>query len=71
MFEADVANTWPRLYLEVKDSPEQTRVAAKDVYPCGQLGELAPEGTPVNGKGSSDINKNNGEIASGDGWRQR
>lgn len=66
-FEADAPNTWFRLYLSVKDSAGQAETVFRDVYPFGQLSELKPVGTPVNGKGPIELNMNNGEAAAGDG----
>lgn len=66
-FESDVANTWFRLYLTVRDSGGLTRVETRDVFPQGQLGDLTPLGTPVNGSGPIEINRSNGGAAAGDG----
>jgi glucose/arabinose dehydrogenase len=66
-FEADAANTWFRLYLTVKDSQGQVGTATRDVYPHIQLSDLTPAGTPVNGLGPMEKNKNNGTAAPGDG----
>lgn len=66
-FEADAANTWFRISLSVKDLAGQTGVAVRDVYPRTQLSDMTPVGTPVNGVGPIEKNRNNGGIAAGDG----
>ncbi|RZI43421.1 JDVT-CTERM domain-containing protein [Herbaspirillum sp. HC18] len=66
-FEADAANTWFRLYLTVTDSKGQTGAATRDVFPRTQLSDLTPTGTPINGLGPIEKNRNNGGAAPGDG----
>lgn len=66
-FEADAANTWLRFSLTVKDAQGQTGSAIRDVYPRTQISDMLPAGTPVNGLGPVEKNKNNGEAAPGDG----
>ena len=50
-FEADLANTWFRITLLVKDGAGQVGSAIRDIYPRLQLGDQEPLGTPVNGLG--------------------
>lgn len=66
-FEADAANTWFRLSLSVKDSQGQTGTAIRDIYPRTQISDMTPVGTPVNGLGTPEKNKSNGDAAAGDG----
>lgn len=65
--DAEAANTWLRLSLSVVDSANQTSTVVQDIYPEGQLAEMVPAAPPVNGKGPIEINRNNGDVAAGDG----
>jgi glucose/arabinose dehydrogenase len=60
-FEANMANTWFRLYLSVKDSAGQTNLAVRDIYPRTQISDMTPVATPINGKGPIAANRNNGD----------
>ncbi len=66
-FDAEAANIWLRILLSVKDSVGQTSTVVRDIYPAGQLSDMTPAGTPLNGKGPVEINRNNGDVAAGDG----
>ncbi|HEY0844755.1 MAG TPA: PQQ-dependent sugar dehydrogenase [Noviherbaspirillum sp.] len=66
-FDAEAANIWLRLSLSVKDSANQVSTAVRDIYPQGLLADMAPSGTPANGNGPVEINRNNGGAAPGDG----
>lgn len=66
-FDAEAANIWLRLSLTVTDSARQTRTVSQDIYPDTQLSDLAPTGTPTNGLGQFERNRNNGGAAVGDG----
>lgn len=65
--DAAAANTWLRLSLSVIDSALQTTTVVHDIYPKGQLADIAVAGTPANGNGPIEINSNNGDAAPGDG----
>lgn len=66
-FDAEAANTWLRLSLAVTDSAGQTHTVSQDIYPDTQLSDVAPAGTPANGLGTFERNRNNGGAAAGDG----
>lgn len=65
--ESDLANTWLRIHLSVLDSAGQTHSVVRDIFPRNQLSAMTPVGTPVNGKGPIEKNKNNGDVAANDG----
>jgi hypothetical protein len=66
-FDAEAANIRLRLSLNVKDSANQISTVVQDIYPKGLLADMTPAGTPVNGKGPVEANRNNGDVAAGDG----
>jgi glucose/arabinose dehydrogenase len=65
--DAEAANTWLRLSLSVADANGQTSTVVRDIYPKGQLSDMAPAVTPVNSRGPVETNRNNGDAAAGDG----
>lgn len=65
--ESDLANTWLRIHLSVLDSAGQAHSVVRDIFPRNQLSDMTPIGTPVNGKGPIENNRNNGDVAAGDG----
>lgn len=65
--DAEAANTWLRLSLSVIDSARQTTTVVHDIYPAGLLTDMTPAGTPANGSGPIEMNRNNGGAAAGDG----
>lgn len=66
-FDAEAANGWLRLSLSVVDGAAQTTTVVRDIYPKGQLSDMAPAVPPVNGKGPVEKNRSNGDVAAGDG----
>lgn len=66
-FDAEAANVWLRLSLSVVDSAGQTSTVVRDIYPRGQLSDMTPAVPPVNGNGPVEKNRNNGDVAAGDG----
>lgn len=65
--EQHAANSWFRIYLTVTDSNGQTQAVQRDIYPGKSIAELTPVGTPANGLGPIEKDRNNGGAAAGDG----